>query len=145
MVNKNVIRWNTLLNNRFLLQLKGWYKMSRVIWFEIPADDPGRAAKFYEEVFGWKVEKWDGPFDYWLVTTGEDEEPGINGAIMTKEMGEMVRDTISVDSYDEFAKKIEKAGGKMLTEKMEIPMMGYTGSFQDSEGNIFAILEPKME
>ena len=31
--------------------------MSRVIWFEIPADDPGRAAKFYEEVFGWKVEK----------------------------------------------------------------------------------------
>jgi len=57
----------------------------------------------------------------------------------------MVRDTISVDSYDEFAKKIEKAGGKMLTEKMEIPMMGYTGSFQDSEGNIFAILEPKME
>ena len=119
--------------------------MSRVIWFEIPADDPGRAAKFYEEVFGWKVEKWDGPFDYWLVTTGEDEEPGINGAIMTKEMGEMVRDTISVDAYDEFAKKIEKAGGKMLTEKMEIPMMGFTGSFQDSEGNIFAILEPKME
>ena len=46
--------------------------MSRVIWFEIPADDPGRAAKFYEDVFGWKVEKWDGPFDYWLVTTGED-------------------------------------------------------------------------
>ena len=60
-------------------------------------------------------------------------------------MGQMVRDTISVDSYDAFAKKIEKASGKMLTEKMEIPMMGYTGSFQDSEGNIFAILEPKME
>ncbi|MFY9638587.1 MAG: VOC family protein, partial [Methanobacterium sp.] len=54
-----------------------------MIWFEIPADDPGRAAKFYENVFGWKVEKWEGPFDYWLVTTGEAEEPGIDGAIMT--------------------------------------------------------------
>jgi hypothetical protein len=30
--------------------------MPRVIWFEIPADDPDRAAKFYEDVFGWKIE-----------------------------------------------------------------------------------------
>jgi len=119
--------------------------MSRVVHFEIPADDPGRAAKFYEDVFGWKIEKWEGPFDYWMVTTGEDDEPGINGAIMLKEMGGMVRDTISVDSYDEFAKKIEMEGGKMLTEKMEISNMGFTGSFQDTEGNIFAIIEPKMK
>ena len=33
----------------------------------------------------------------------------------------------------------------MLTEKMEIPMMGIMGSFQDTEGNIFAIMEPKMD
>ena len=95
--------------------------MSRVIWFEIPADDPGRAAKFYEDVFG------------------------IDGAIMPKDMGEMVRDTIGVESYDEFAKKIEKEGGKMLTEKMTIPGMGVMGSFKDTEGNIFALMEPKMD
>jgi predicted enzyme related to lactoylglutathione lyase len=118
--------------------------MSRVVHFEIPADDPGRASKFYEDVFGWKIKKYDGPFDYWMVTTGDDDEPGINGAIMPKEMGEMVRDTISVDSYDEFAKKIEKEGGKMLTEKMNVPGMGDTGSFQDTEGNVFAIIEYKM-
>jgi predicted enzyme related to lactoylglutathione lyase len=29
--------------------------MPKVIWFEIPADDPGRAIKFYEDVFGWKI------------------------------------------------------------------------------------------
>lgn len=118
--------------------------MSKVIWFEIPADDPGRVAKFYKNVFGWKIEKWDGPFDYWLVTAGEDDEPGINGAIMTKDMGKMVRDTINVDSYDYYVKKIENEGGKMLTEKMEIPNMGFMGSFQDTEGNIFAIMEPTM-
>jgi predicted enzyme related to lactoylglutathione lyase len=33
-------------------------------------------------------------------------------------------------------------GGKMLTEKLEIPNMGFMGSFQDTEGNIFAIMEP---
>jgi predicted enzyme related to lactoylglutathione lyase len=119
--------------------------MPKVIWFEIPTDDPGRAIKFYEDVFGWKIEKWDGPFDYWLITTGPDEEPGINGAIMTKEMGEMVRNTIGVDSYDDFAKKIEKEGGTKMSEKMEIPKMGIMGSFKDTEGNIFAIMEPKMD
>jgi predicted enzyme related to lactoylglutathione lyase len=119
--------------------------MPKVIWFEIPADDPGRAIKFYEDVFGWKIEKWDGPFDYWLITTGPDEEPGINGAIMTKEMGEMVRNTIGVDSYDDFAKKIEKEGGTKMSKKMEIPKMGIMGPFKDTEGNIFAIMEPKMD
>ena len=118
--------------------------MSRVIWFEIPADDPERAAKFYKDVFGWTVEKWDGPFDYWLINTGPDEEPGIHGAIMNKDMGQMVRDTIGVESYDKFAEKIEKEGGKMLSEKIDIPGMGVMGSFQDTEGNIFAIMESTM-
>jgi uncharacterized protein len=118
--------------------------MSRVVHFEIPAEDPERAVKFYENVFKWKIEKWD-QFEYWLVTTGEDDEPGINGAIMPKEFGVTVRDTISVDSYDEFADKITDAGGKMLSEKMEVPGMGITGSFQDTEGNIFAIIEFKRD
>jgi uncharacterized protein len=119
--------------------------MSKVIHFEIPAEDPERAIKFYKDVFGWKIEKWEGPFDYWLVTTGEEDEPGINGAIMTKDMGNMVRNTIGVESFDEFAKKIEQEGGKMLTEKMNIPNIGDMAAFQDTEGNISAILEPKMQ
>lgn len=72
------------------------------------------------------------------MNTGEDNEPGINGAIMTKEIGDMVKNTISVESYDEFAEKIEKKGGKMLTPKMEMAL-GYFGRFQDTEGNVFAI------
>ncbi len=44
--------------------------MPRVIHFEIPASDPERAAAFYKKTFGWKIEKWPGPTEYWLVTTG---------------------------------------------------------------------------
>lgn len=50
-----------------------------------------------------------------------------------------------MDSYDEFAYKITDAGGKMLSEKMEVPGMGITGSFKDTEGNIFAIIEFKRD
>lgn len=119
--------------------------MSRVIHFEIPAEEPERAAKFYKDVFGWKIEKWEGPFDYWLIKTGEEDEPGINGAIMTKDMGDIVKNTINVDSFEEYAKKIEMEGGKMLSPKMTVPGVGDMASFQDTEGNIFAILEPHME
>ncbi len=117
--------------------------MPRIIHFEIPADDPGRAADFYKKVFGWKIDKWEGPLDYWLVTTGEESEPGINGAIMTKDMGQMVRNTIGVDSLEEYMNKIESAGGKMISEKMEIPGIGAMAAFEDTEGNISVIIEPE--
>ena len=118
--------------------------MPKIIHFEIPAEKPERAIEFYKKVFGWKIDKWQGEFDYWLVEAGEVDEPGINGAIKPKEFGSMISDVISVDSYEEFARKIEAEGGKMLTEKMAIPDMGYTGSFQDTEGNVMAIIEVTM-
>ena len=117
--------------------------MTRVVWFEIPADDLGRAAKFYEDVFGWKIDRWDSPFDYWLVTNEKDDEQYINGALTTKDEKKSVRYNkfINVDSYDESANKIEIEGGKMLTRKMNIPGIGKMGSFQDTEGNVLAIVE----
>lgn len=58
--------------------------MPRVVHFELSADNPDRAVKFYTKVFNWKIEKWAGPQDYWLITTGGEKEPGINGAIMQR-------------------------------------------------------------
>lgn len=116
--------------------------MPRVIHFEIPADDAKRAIKFYEEVFNWKIEKWEGPFDYWLVTTGEEEEPGIDGAITMRVESEGTYNTIDVPSIDEFVQKIEESGGKLISPKREIPEMGYHAYCQDTEGNIFGIMEP---
>jgi len=58
--------------------------MPRVIHFEIVADKPERAMKFYKEVFAWDFNKWNGPQDYWLVKTGEDSQPGINGGLTPK-------------------------------------------------------------
>ena len=59
--------------------------MSRVVHFEIPADDPERAINFYEKVFGWRFEKWEGPIEYWLVKTGPEDQPGIDGGLTRRE------------------------------------------------------------
>jgi hypothetical protein len=115
--------------------------MPRVVHFEIGADDPERAVKFYEEAFGWKINKWEAPTDYWLVQTGEEGEPGIDGAIMRRESGWTTVNTISVPSFDEFAKRVKEAGGKVLSPKQAIPGIGYHSYCRDSEGNPFGIIE----
>ena len=57
--------------------------MPRPIHFEIPAENPQRAMQFYETLFGWKFQKWEGDSDYWLITTG-DSQPGIDGGLMRR-------------------------------------------------------------
>ena len=115
--------------------------MPRVIHFEIPADDPDRAVGFYEKVFGWKISKWEGPMDYWLVSTGEASEPGIDGGITLRSELPEVRNTIGVNSVDDYVKKIEDAGGKVVAPKMAVPGVGWFSYVADTEGNIFGIME----
>jgi len=116
--------------------------MPRVIHFEIPADNPERAAKFYKKVFNWEINMWAGPVKYWLVKTGEDKEPGINGAITEKSANvKVTTNTISVASYEDAVKKIVEAGGKVLMPKMAVPGVGYMTYCLDTEGNVFGIMQ----
>jgi predicted enzyme related to lactoylglutathione lyase len=110
--------------------------MPRAVHFEIYADKVGRATKFYSDVFGWQVHKWDGPEDYWLVITGAEGEPGIDGAIMGRpQPGATGMNFIDVDSVDEFIAKIQANGGKLVRPKMAIPEVGYAAVCSDTEGN----------
>ncbi len=115
--------------------------MSRVVHFEINADNPERATRFYAKVFGWKIENLGGPVDYWLATTGAEGEPGINGAIKYRTDNQTTVNTIGVSSVDEAVKTIEKAGGKMIQPKMPIPGVGYFAYCQDTEGNVFGVMQ----
>jgi predicted enzyme related to lactoylglutathione lyase len=115
--------------------------MPRVVHFELPADDPERAVAFYTGVFGWKIDKYEGPVDYWLITTGEGEEPGIDGAIARRKDLPNVTNTVSVPSVDEFSQKIQDAGGQIVLPKMPIPGIGYMAYCKDPEGTVFGIME----
>jgi predicted enzyme related to lactoylglutathione lyase len=116
--------------------------MPRVVHFEINAEDPERAVKFYNDVFGWQIQKWDGPVDYWLITTGPGDQPGINGAMMKRtDPTAGTWNTIEVPSVDEFTARAGGAGGKVILPKMAIPGVGYQAYCQDTEGNIFGVHE----
>ena len=118
--------------------------MSRVIHFELPIDDPERAIAFYEKALGWKIEKWQGPEDYWLVMTGDKSEPGIDGGLTRRGTAKATTNTIGVESIDEATRKIVEAGGRTLGSKETIPGVGYQQYCVVTEGNVFGIMQPDM-
>ncbi|HKT47568.1 MAG TPA: VOC family protein [Candidatus Acidoferrales bacterium] len=116
--------------------------MSRVNHFEIPAADPERAAAFYKKVFGWKIEKWPGPMEYWMVNTGADGEPGINGGLLKRSAPvNVTTNTVCVDSVDKAVDAVKTAGGKLVMPKTPIPTIGYFAYLEDTEGNLFGVMQ----
>lgn len=114
--------------------------MTRVVHFEIPADDPKRAAKFYSNVFGWKIDQW-GEAPYWMVNTGNGG-PGINGGLSKREKpGESTTNVIDVTSVDDAVRKVQSAGGKVTSPKHAVAGVGWLAYCTDTEGNEFGMMQ----
>ena len=99
--------------------------MSRVTHFEVMAEDPERATAFYSKVFDWEIYKWDGPEDYWLITTGAVDTPGINGAIVTRGDLSRTRQSLITDmkrrkaSDQEIDEAVKRQEPNLLRDKID--------------------------
>ena len=125
----------------------------RPVHFEIHASDPEKLANFYQQVFGWQINKWaGGSMEYWLVMTAEKEakELGINGGLIRRR-GEMPKDGAPVNSFvvtmqvadiKKTITKIEAAGGVCALPIFAIPGMAWQAYYKDLDGNIFGIHQP---
>ena len=119
--------------------------MPRVAHFEIYTDNPEAVQSFYREIFGWNFQKFEGgPVEYWLITTGPDDQAGINGGMTRPREGQNpgTLNTIAVASLDQTIKAIEQRGGKICVPKMAIPRVGWLAYAEDPAGNVFGIIEP---
>ena len=128
-----------------------------IVHFEIPANDPEKLSVFYKNLFGWKIEKVpmqaEGTQggDYWMIETragtAQNMEkamstPGANGGMMKKMVpNQHPVNYVMVESVDEFSKKTESLGGKIIVPKTPIPEMGAFAVCLDPEGNPFGIFE----
>lgn len=116
--------------------------MGRPIHFELGVEDPQRAADFYAKTFGWKTQKWEGPVDYWLISTGEEGTPGIDGAFEVREDGlPSTVNVIDVADIDDALSKIGANGGTVVSGKTPVPGVGWVGYGKDTEGNLFGVMQ----
>jgi predicted enzyme related to lactoylglutathione lyase len=122
--------------------------MGRVIHFEIHAADPARAIAFYERMFAWRFQQW-GDLPYWLIVTGEDGTPGINGGLVPRRgpapvPGQAVNAfacTVEVDDLDAQLALARDAGATMALERMPIPGVGWLAYIHDTEGNLVGLMQ----
>lgn len=116
--------------------------MPRISYLDFTAEAPERAIKFYEKVFAWEFQKWDGPMEYWQLKTGNQSEPGIDGGLAKRDKpSDSLTPFINVDSIGKYSELIEQNGGKILQPKTAIPGVGYMTVFKDTENNILGLME----
>ncbi len=119
--------------------------MNNICYFEIQADDPDRAIRFYSEVFDWVFMKSPTlPIDYWEIKT-----EGFFGGLMKRptqapSAGQGTNAfvcSMEVEDYDAIAGKILQQGGAVALEKFAVPGKCWQGYFFDTEGNTFGLFE----
>src|SRR5215467_8549381 len=120
--------------------------MNRPVHFEIHATDPATLSKFYADVFGWQITHMP-QFDYYLINTGDNDGPGINGGF-AKRMGAAAPDgapvnafvcSLGVASVDETFAKALAAGATVALPKMAIPGIGWQAYIKDPDNNILGL------
>jgi predicted enzyme related to lactoylglutathione lyase len=104
------------------------------------AKEPQKAIDFYSAVFGWEFKKWDSPgMDYWLISTGDEKTPGIDGGLAPGDPVKPPVNTIGVKDLNAAIEKVKQHGGKILSPRMPIPGVGWFASFEDPSGNQFGL------
>jgi len=121
-----------------------------IIHFEIPAANFDKMKQFYAGLFGWKIEKYPGTMEYYMIQTVPTDDkgmllrPGVNGGMTKKESPDQKPvNYISVECIDESIKMVKKLGGKIVSPKQEVPNVGWIATAMDPEGNYIALLQPQ--
>jgi predicted enzyme related to lactoylglutathione lyase len=110
-----------------------------IIWFEIPADKPERAKKFYSALFGWKITPFPTMPDYQHIDTGGADASPDGGLMKRMHPGHTITQYILVPSVTKHMAKVKKLGGEICRPKTAVPGMGYFAICQDTEKNTFAL------
>lgn len=109
-----------------------------VNWFEIPAADIERAARFYGTIFGTQIEIGDAMPGYKMAQFPHEE--GVGGAILQGEGYTPTANGALVylnggDDLNVVLGRVEAAGGQVLLPKTSIGENGFMAFFEDTEGN----------
>jgi predicted enzyme related to lactoylglutathione lyase len=112
-----------------------------VTWFEIPAADLDRAAKFYSEVLGvpMKVEQL-GPE---RLSVFPHEKPSVGGCVSAGGQPSAAGVVLYLNaspSLDAALNRVPAAGGEIVTPKTALPAgMGFYAKIRDTEGNVVGL------
>jgi uncharacterized protein len=115
-------------------------------WIDTNQPDPEAAAAFYRDLFGWETEDAMPPGaegHYFIARIRGGDVAGISGFVPGAPPVVRWDTYIWVESAEETAAKVKNAGGVVRTEPMDVMDAGITAVFEDLEGAVFCVWEPK--
>ena|SRR3990172_5819391 len=111
--------------------------MSKIVHFELPAEDTARATGFWSGLFGWEFKSMGGPMEYHMTEAGGEPGGGVYPA-QAGERGPIVY--FGSDDIDTDLAKIRTLGGT-TEDKQPIPTVGWFARCKDTEGNAFSLFQ----
>jgi predicted enzyme related to lactoylglutathione lyase len=111
-----------------------------IVHFELSAQDPRAAGEWYNNLFGWPVTVSD-QWDYVMVTTQERFGGGFNPVGPDMPAGTSIV-YIATDDFDATFRRIQDAGGVVVTSRQDLPGVGAIGTFKDPTGNVVGLIQP---
>jgi hypothetical protein len=113
-------------------------------WVDTTQPDPAAAVAFYGDLFGWELENVmppDAPAQYYTARLNGGDVAAISSQ---PEGGSPVvwNTYVWVADADETAEKVRAAGGRVLTEPMDVFDAGRMAVFADPAGAEFSVWQP---
>jgi uncharacterized protein len=121
--------------------------VNKFVWHDLMTTDTKAAAKFYENVIGWRAADSGMPgTDYTLFHAGENMAGGMM-AIPEAQAGTPACWTgyIGVDDCDVWTKKVTDKGGKLCNAPQDIPGVGRFSVVADPHGAVFILMQPSSD
>ena len=117
-------------------------------WIEIKTNDIEITARFYEDLFGWRItdKEMTNGSDVWIFDTGG--EPRIQnlrrGGIWARPKGEPLGVVVYVvvDDIEATLKRVAELGGTPVAPKAPVGG-GYGAYFTDPSGNLFGLYQER--
>jgi len=116
-------------------------------YFDLTVHDVGKAKAFFEQVLGWRFEKFDMPYEYFRIQAGPSAEQGIDGGIGA------IRDaplsgghpltqvTIPVQDLEAVLASVVAAGGCVVEPRVPIPGIGWYATCAEPGGLKFGVIQ----
>jgi uncharacterized protein len=118
-----------------------------VSWTELMASDPQAASDFYGSLFGWKFDTMEmGSGPYRVIKVGDAAIGGIMGKPpgAAADMPAMWGSYVTVASLDETLATVQRLGGGVLVEPMDVPGVGRMAVIRDPQGAALSVIQYNM-
>jgi uncharacterized protein len=125
-------------------------KTGDFVWHELRTTDAKGAKDFYTHVIGWQAKNSGDPggVPYTLLSVGDLSTAGLmqlTPEMLAAGMQPAWVGFIGVDDVDAYAKRVEKAGGKLHCAPQDIPTVGRFASVEDPQGAAFLLFKGSID